>query len=125
MKRIRQNPILSCPAFILSAIGIVMVMQQHSVGLHLQVWGSIALIAGSLLLHTGRELSLTDDGIKFGFTKISWDSIDHFDFNAEARIVIVTRTGVRRNFTLTRWHYHPSDWKSVRERLLKVSTTVA
>lgn len=123
MKRIRQNPILSCPAFILLTIGIVMVMQQPSVGMHFRVWGSIALLAGLRLLNMGRDLSLTDDGFKFGFTKISWDSISGFDFDSGARIVIVTRTGVRRSFTLTRWHYHPSDWQSLCERLGMVQPT--
>jgi len=121
MKRIRLNPMLACPAFILSVIGVVTICS----GMHLQPWGIIAIIAGLRLRSMGRDLSLTDDGIKFGFTKISWDSISCFDFDSGARIVIVIRTGVRQSFTLTRWHYHPSDWQSVRERLLKVSPPVA
>jgi hypothetical protein len=120
-KTVRQNPIILWPAVILSCAG-AMSFLIPSLSPGLQLCGICMFIAGVFLQRkgTGTQFDLEDDGIKFGFTKISWDSIDHIDFDSEARIVIVTRFGVRRRFALTRWHYHPSDWQSLCERLGKV-----
>lgn len=117
----RQNPVIIWPAIILTCAGAAMSFLIPSIGHDLQFWGSFVLIAGLLLQHTGTELTLTDEGIKLGFTKISWSSIDHIDLVSDAKIVIITRMGIRRSFKLTRWHYHPSDWPLVRERLLTFS----
>jgi hypothetical protein len=121
-KCVRQNPVVTWPAIILSCVGTAMFFLIPSLGNDLQVWGSFVLIAGLLLQHTGTELILTDEGIKFGFTKISWSSIDHIDLDSVAQIVIITRIGVRRNYALTRWHYHPADWDLVRERLRTIES---
>lgn len=120
MKSIRQNPMLLWPAIILSAAGVVMLFSMPIAGIDFQLWGCLVFIPGLLLQHTGTDLALRDDGIKFGFTKISWSSIDHIDLDSDAQIVIVTRIGIRRSFTLARWHYHPSDWQTLRERLGKI-----
>ena len=109
MKPIRQNSSLKLWGFTLLIAGMIL---SWWIGPGL---ASIVNIAGIILISTGIDTVLRNDGIKLGFTRIKSEEVASISEDTEGVIVLMTRD--RRSYQLKRWHYRASEWLRIRDHI--------
>ncbi len=108
--QLQQNPRVKWSGIaILLGGGVLMLASWYLKWMPGFIISDVILLSGICVRSLGIDTQISQEGINFGFTKISWDEIESVHQLSEKRIGVVTLR--RRCYTFKKWHYLRSDWE--------------